>query len=391
MVADESTSTDSIVAEYRAKFRTYEDFTERCKSLVEQLLHNAGLDAHVLSVTSRTKEIDRVKAKCQRPESTYSALTDITDLAGLRITTFFADEVDKIGSLIEDEFGIDAANSVDKRKALAPDRFGYLSRHFVCSLSEEREDLPEYSPFKGLVLEVQVRTILQHAWAEIEHDLGYKSREAIPAIPRRRFARLAGLLELADDEFIRIREELKVYEAGVSEEIRVDPSKVQIDKASLIAYVSQDEAINRVSASIAAGWDVSEDKTVDSHYVESQIPLLQFLGLNTIEDVAAALRPREKLLVDQARLEAAEDPQYERDEASPRGVALFRLFVVMVAEKGDSQFGVDARQAVGLRGHTREMVDSAIRTTQEALRRSNAGPHARVRLLTPRRQARVVP
>ena len=344
-MADDKQTVDSIVAEYREKFRTYEDFTERCKSLVEQLLHNAGLDAHVLSVTSRTKEIDRVKAKCQRPESTYSALTDITDLAGLRITTFFADEVDKIGSLIEDEFGIDAANSVDKRKALAPDRFGYLSRHFVCWLSEERENLPEYSPFKGLVLEVQVRTILQHAWAEIEHDLGYKSREAIPAIPRRRFARLAGLLELADDEFIRIRNELEEYVAGVPEEIREDPSTVQIDKDSLIAFVAQHAVVKRVDAEIAAIWkDELVPETVET-FVERLVPLLRHVGFETIRDVEAALVENEESLRDQV------DRQYAIRPPAPgetnRGISLYRLALVLLATQGGTKAIADGFAAFG--------------------------------------------
>ena len=69
----------------------------------------------------------------------------------------------------------------------------------MCSLTPERAALAEYEAFKDMKCEIQVRSILQNAWAEIEHDLGYKTKEAIPVQSQRRFARLAGLLELADD------------------------------------------------------------------------------------------------------------------------------------------------------------------------------------------------
>ena len=49
-------------------------------------------------------------------------------------------------------------------------------------------------------MEIQIRTVMQHAWAEIEHDLGYKSKEDIPDKYRRQFSILAGLIELADDK-----------------------------------------------------------------------------------------------------------------------------------------------------------------------------------------------
>jgi ppGpp synthetase/RelA/SpoT-type nucleotidyltranferase len=92
----------------------------------------------------------------------------------------------------------------DKAQALLEDeKFGYASIHYLVRLKVNRTDLSEYSRFKGLVAEIQVRTILQHAWAEIEHDIQYKS--AIPSSIRRRFMSLAGMLEIGDREFQAIQ------------------------------------------------------------------------------------------------------------------------------------------------------------------------------------------
>jgi hypothetical protein len=87
------------------------------------------------------------------------------------------------------------------------ERLGYQSVHYLVRLGSNRKRLPEYRRFDGLVAEVQVRTVMQHAWAEIEHDIRYKSKSAIPLAISRRFMTLAGLLEIADREFQAIQEE----------------------------------------------------------------------------------------------------------------------------------------------------------------------------------------
>ncbi len=74
----------------------------------------------------------------------------------------------------------------------------------------------------------------QHGWAEAaRHDLGYKSAAGVPAEIRRRFARVASLLELADDEFGYIRVALKDYEATVSDKISRSPATCTSDLRQL--------------------------------------------------------------------------------------------------------------------------------------------------------------
>jgi ppGpp synthetase/RelA/SpoT-type nucleotidyltranferase len=182
-----------------------QDFKISIDSLIQTLLEIEGIQFH--SVTSRIKSKASVRQKLQRPDKRRE-LNDLTDMFGARIITYFEDEVDVVAKLIEREFIVDRDNSVDKRSLLDPDRFGYLSLHYVLQLNPERSTLPENRAYKDIKFELQIRSILQHAWAEIEHDTGYKSASGVPDAVRRRLSRLAGLLELADDEFLGIREEL---------------------------------------------------------------------------------------------------------------------------------------------------------------------------------------
>ena len=63
---------------------------------------------------------------------------------------------------------------------LEPDRFGYRSRHFIVSVNREWLKAPNYRGLSGLKAEIQVRTILMHAWADVEYKLAYKKRNMFP-------------------------------------------------------------------------------------------------------------------------------------------------------------------------------------------------------------------
>ncbi|MCQ5042062.1 hypothetical protein NE654_13385, partial [Akkermansia muciniphila] len=73
----------------------------------------------------------------------------------------------------ENEFIIDRDISIDKRKSLDPKRFGYRSLHYVVHIDPKYVKAQEYHKYHNLKLEIQISSILQYTWAEIEHDLGY--------------------------------------------------------------------------------------------------------------------------------------------------------------------------------------------------------------------------
>ena len=195
--------------------------------------------------------------------------------------------------MIRDEFVIDDANSVDKRILLDPDRFGYLSLHFVVSLNASRLQLAEYQEFAGCKAEIQIRSILQHSWAEVNHDLGYKTVGTIPQEIRRSFARVAGLLELADSEFVRIREALS---ARVSETIRVSPRQVELSKLALREFVRESKLVIAIDdeMTLAAGLEQIEYAT---DWIDKYLEHLTYFGLDTIADIERALQDHHDFLV----------------------------------------------------------------------------------------------
>lgn len=196
------------------------------------------------------------------------------------------------------EFGVDDQASVDKRVYSDPHRFCYLSLHYVLSLQGNRTQLAEYRNYSGLQCEVQVRSILQHAWAEIEHDLGYKSETAVPAELRRRFARISGLLELTDDEFLAIKKEFTRYGEEIQERIRTDPAQVTLDLASLRALYSEDSAISRLDQAAISSASEIINRTED-HLVNLLGPMNWFdiLTVDLLEEVAIAESPMVKKFV----------------------------------------------------------------------------------------------
>jgi len=220
-----------LVNEFVAKENVYRAYSEEIENLIRKLLRDKGLGFY--SITSRTKDKEGLKNKIINKDQKYQSLSEITDLCGVRIITYYTNEVDAIADLLENEFVVDGDNTIDKRKAIDPDKFGYLSLHYVLELNEDRLKLAEYSKFRGIKVEIQVRTILQHTWAEINHDLGYKSKIGIPREVQRDFSRLAGLLELADKEFLGIRENLREYAVVVNEKMGKNDDVILIDDVSI--------------------------------------------------------------------------------------------------------------------------------------------------------------
>jgi len=248
---------DAVTREARAyeKVRPlHERFTQRLEVLIRDLLVQRGIAVSL--VTSRCKPVDSFSEKIQRGNKHYmDPLREVTDLAGTRVICYYSEDVDAVSDLISREFRVDKANSIDKSATLDPDRFGYLSVHFVVQLNEARAGLLEWKEFDGLKAEIQVRTLLQHAWAEIDHKLLYKTEKDIPSPVRRQLFRVSALLEMGDKEFSEVRKLTEIAERQYTESISKGDLNVDINLNSVMLYASQSLSVKAlVELSLAEGF-----------------------------------------------------------------------------------------------------------------------------------------
>lgn len=217
-----SQTITNAVEWYTSNRYLYKQLASKVSVILTELLEINGLNIH--AIFNRAKDIESFKEKIKNPKYTKPA-EQITDLAGVRIICYVESDIPKICKVIEDDFDIDPENSGDKSKLLGTDKVGYKSVHYIAQLNSLRLALPEYKNYKGKKFEIQIRTILQHAWAEIEHDRNYKFSGELPEEIQRRFKLVAGSLELADKEFDRIAAEID----KISQQVEIGTKEGKLD------------------------------------------------------------------------------------------------------------------------------------------------------------------
>jgi len=274
-----SPHTDELLAQYRGLLPIYGKMAEVIPERLKDFFAEAGII--VAAVEHRVKTEISLAGKLQFKGDKYQSIYDITDLVGIRVITFYNDDVDKVASVLERLFEIDWENSIDKRKAHEIDSFGYLSLHYICCIPESTYSHPEHPELNQIRFEVQMRTILQHAWANMNHDTGYKSGVEIPKIYKRNLSRLAGMLELVDDEFSRIRRELTDYRRRVQGLVASgNLEEVPLDGDSYRSYLQIgpfDTLMHRIAAINQA-----EIHPVD---LSNFLPLFKAMGFQTLGDI----------------------------------------------------------------------------------------------------------
>lgn len=204
----------------------HQRLTDVLVPLIETLISQAGIE--YLSVNGRTKDISSSILKVKR-KGYKNPKEQMTDLTGIRVITFFDAQVKKINDIIRSSFSVDEDNSNDNPGALGDDRIGYRSVHFVCSIGNNRSMLPEFRELGNLSFEIQIRTVLQHAWAELAHDRAYKFPGVLPEGMQRKLNLYAGMLEIVDSAFDDIASKIDEYRKVVSVETRADAGVQPLD------------------------------------------------------------------------------------------------------------------------------------------------------------------
>ena len=263
----------AILEEYRQAKPSCDDAAVKVKATLEKVFKKSGLI--VAAIESRVKTEESLAGKLELKGSKYASLADITDIVGVRVITFYIDDVDKVASAVERLFKVDWENSVDKRKIHEIDSFGYMSLHYICSM--------DGFPYR---FEIQMRTVLQHAWANMNHDTGYKSGVEIPLEYRRSLSRLSGLLELADEQFSEIRADLADYRRRIQALVASgNLSEVPLDGDSFRSFLNTRpfDPLNRRIASM-------NQAEIQEVSLMGYLEVFKMLQCKTLGDIAKIIK-----------------------------------------------------------------------------------------------------
>ena len=267
----------SAVRTYAVLQPTLRLVAEEFVQLTTSILDDAGIN--YLSVNGRAKSVSSFAAKAARSTDglpTFSdPLSDITDQVGVRVITYVHSDVDAVADLLADQMLVHDDRDMGRETA-SEGRFGYASRHLLVAVDQARGSQPTSAVLHGQLVQVQIRTVLQHAWAEFEHDIRYKGTIPDEHVSEfdRRFTLAAGLLELADREFSMIRDRLRAGTTGPEPEAADDDPRITPrELAAFLAGQYPD-----------AGWSRTD------HYAWISDLLLE-LGITSLAELGDLVRP----------------------------------------------------------------------------------------------------
>ena len=175
----------------------FDEKSQKFKSVQRTLEENIYLlvnkEVNIIKIESRVKEYSSFFTKLKY--GNYS-IEDINDLFGLRIVCYYLSDIEKIISVVKNNFNV----IIEKNNMQETQRFGYRSHHLIVKIKEEWCNLPKYKEIKNMNFEIQIRTVIMHSWAAISHNLFYKKERSSEEL-NRQLASLSAILENADKQF----------------------------------------------------------------------------------------------------------------------------------------------------------------------------------------------
>ena len=263
----DKTIEEAIIQQYYDHQNLYRSLKHDITDIIENIISKNNIKISNFAIRIKSEEALRRKI-CLKHK--YKDISDITDIVACRIITLFESDIDVIYDLIKQNFDIVEYN--DKRKKNYDDRidFGYNSLHLLVKYNEARLNMIEYSDYRDVVFEIQIRTILQHSWAEVEHGLGYKSQYEIPKDIRRRLTRLSATLEILDEEFVNIRHDIEEYNKGIDHIEKV--LKTDLNYNSLMTYYHDSPIMKKLTQIICDQFHVHIE---EEPYIISEMRLVK--------------------------------------------------------------------------------------------------------------------
>ena len=226
--------------EERPHYKTFADALER-------ILKNAcKLSIPEVIVQARAKGVSSFAEKCVRKYEKYGddPVHKMTDLCGARIIVHTLEQVQAVRQYIEANFKIIERD--DKGLLLGETNFGYRDMHYLIKLNPENAislgfTKNEISEIDQRIAEVQVRSVVQHAWADILHDRMYKAPLKLSSEAKRTGALLAAIMEDGDRSFNELALEIDGMVANYSAYASKEDVENKIEEQILILDSEQDD------------------------------------------------------------------------------------------------------------------------------------------------------
>lgn len=287
--------------EFEEQVKAYEEirpiymvFSDILTAILTRATKELGFSA---IVQSRAKGIPNFAEKVIRTQGKYSdSVNEFPDLCGARVIVEHKDALDPVCDFIRKHFEIDESDTEDALMRLRVGEFGYRSVHFNVALKEgEFEDLinemsrgtaikgfrclvkrlherrtemeiekSKFRPGPKFKAEIQVRTLLQHAWAEFAHDRFYKSEFDVPRKWKRDASRISATLEEADDAFSRCIRGVETYKTYYGSYMTLEEREREKNILEAVAKYDPDDMrlahkIARLCLSLE-DWEMAEER-----------------------------------------------------------------------------------------------------------------------------------
>jgi len=226
---------EELSYEYAKKVPLFKRCIENLIQAIEVFLQENNV--LYLNISGRIKEFDSFIEKISRKK--YSApFEENEDFCGIRIIVYYQKDIQIIQEIINREF--DILQSTVKADDLGVNEFGYRSNHSTVKIKEAWLAAPNYRGLKEIKIEIQIRTILMHTWAEVEHKLAYKNKDQVPKELRRQLSILSAKFEESDDQFQKLKDDIERYRDDIKLSVEshgIVPEKSELNYDSLIALL----------------------------------------------------------------------------------------------------------------------------------------------------------
>lgn len=296
--------------EYETKNSVYIKLEDSVSKLLKEIFEESGIKIEGIKSRIKTKTSlkDKIIRKLKDPEikNPYKNLDSITDILGIRIVVFFAEDIHKVIEMLNKELVEDKEHSNSRNYEF--DRFGYLSEHQIVEFGYDRLQQTEYKKYKNIKFEVQIRTVLQDVWAEINHSLEYKSKNILTYEKKRMLRRLAATLELLDDTFKDFK----------------DTNKLILTHTDLFNFTSDNKNI-AILDQIAMKYNAGETVNWKFDYILKILKLLNFNSLDNLSIEIANNHDTLEIFIDQMSTYGISFKYYE-------GISI-AYFCIMYARK----------------------------------------------------------